>query len=172
MINDLKERLRKARITHKQLEDEPTYNYGFNLTTLEKYKEYWLNSYDWRRAEATLNEFPNFKTEIEGINLHFIHASPDASKYKRIYPILMSHGWPGSVYEFNKFIPIMVDPLSHGMKTDLAFHVVVPSIPGYGWSDAPSKSGKNTFQVLKLLFRTQPNDYRPNVQQTNAQTGI
>jgi microsomal epoxide hydrolase len=128
----LKDRLKSARIGHEQLEDVPDFSYGFNLQTLRKYHDYWLNKYDWRKHEAELNAFPQFKTQIEGLQVHFIHVKPPTNKYKRVVPLLLAHGWPGNVYEFYKIIPIYTDPEKHGLGTDLAFEVVAPSIPGYG----------------------------------------
>lgn len=76
-------------------EDVPDFTYGFNLKTLQKYRDHWLNNYDWRKHEAELNAFPQFTTQIEGLRIHFLHVKPPANKYKTVVPLLLSHGWPG-----------------------------------------------------------------------------
>ncbi|CAD5232348.1 unnamed protein product [Bursaphelenchus xylophilus] len=149
VLDDLKDRLRKSRITHSQIEECQDFEYGFNLTILNKYLDYWRDQYDWREAERELNSFPNFKTEIEGLKIHFIHSKPPAG-YDRVVPILASHGWPGSIHEFHRVIPILTDPKSHGIQTDIAFEVVCPSIPGYGFSDSPSKKGCDQISVARI----------------------
>lgn len=89
-----------------------------------------------------MNIFNHFKTQIEGLNIHFIHAKPP-SGYTNVVPLLLVHGWPGNVYEFHKLIPVLIDPKKHGFSGDLAFEVVAPSLPGYGWSEASHKKGKS-----------------------------
>jgi len=137
-IESLKNRLRNSRIGHSQLEDVNDFQYGFNLKTLLRFKDYWLNEYDWRKHERELNSFPQFTTEIEGLKIHFIHLKPsNPQKYKRVIPLLLVHGWPGNVYEFHKILPLLANPPSG----NIAFEVVAPSIPGYGWSEAAHKKG-------------------------------
>ncbi|CAD5214213.1 unnamed protein product [Bursaphelenchus okinawaensis] len=150
VLDDLKYRLEHARITHTQLEDQKNYNYGFSLKSLNEMKDYWLNDYDFRKVEKELEQFPHFKTEIEGLKIHFIHAKPDSNKYKTVKPLLASHGWPGSVHEFTKALPIFTDPKAHGIDVDYAFEVICPSIPGYGWSDAPQRSGLHQGAVARI----------------------
>ncbi|KAF1585338.1 UNVERIFIED_CONTAM: Epoxide hydrolase 1, partial [Eudyptes robustus] len=149
-IQDLKERLKNARIGHEQLEDVPNFEYGFPLTTLKQWREYWLNKYDWRKHEAQLNAFPQFITQIEGLKIHFIHAKPPAG-YKTVVPLLLAHGWPGNVYEFYKIIPMLTDPKKHGLGDQVAFEVVAPSMPGYGWSEASHKKGLSVFVVSRIF---------------------
>jgi pimeloyl-ACP methyl ester carboxylesterase len=99
---------------------------------------YWLNEYDWRDNEARLNMLPQFRTVVDGLGIHFVHArstNPDA------LPLLMTHGWPGSVWEFQRIISLLVDPTRHGGDADDAFHVVCPSLPGYAFSDPPAATG-------------------------------
>uniref|UniRef100_A0A914X0J5 Epoxide hydrolase n=1 Tax=Plectus sambesii TaxID=2011161 RepID=A0A914X0J5_9BILA len=145
-LKDLRRRLEQTRF-FEPLEDAKNFQYGFNTIYLREVHKYWLTSYDWRRQEATLNSFKHFKTEIEGVKVHFIHAKPPAGKYKRVLPLLLVHGWPGSVYEFYKILPLLTDPLGNKFKpfgttdVDFAFEVIAPSIPGYGWSEAPKKTG-------------------------------
>ncbi|CAD5232566.1 unnamed protein product [Bursaphelenchus xylophilus] len=152
-IQDLKNRLKQVRVTHEDLEDIHNFEYGFSKKALNIYKSYWLNEYDWRVHEKKLNEFSHFKTQIEGINLHFIHQKAVQNKYKNVIPLLMSHGWPGSVHEFSKIIPILLDPKAHGIESDFAFNVVTPSIPGFGWSSAAAKSGMNAGAVARIFHK-------------------
>ncbi|KAI6220947.1 Epoxide hydrolase [Aphelenchoides fujianensis] len=156
VLKDLKTRLQNARIGHEQLEDEPTFRYGFNKKTLIEFKvvlDYWANKYDWKKAESQLNAFPQFKTQIEGIQIHFLHVKPDAKKYKKTVPLLLVHGWPGkcNVYEFYKLIPLLTDPQQHGINSDVAFEVVAPSIPGYGFSEAAHKRGLSTATTARIF---------------------
>ncbi|CAD5219403.1 unnamed protein product [Bursaphelenchus xylophilus] len=149
----LKGLLQNARITHTQLEDIKSYEYGFTMKSLLEMKDYWQNTYDWRKAEKEFMTFPNFKTQIEGLNIHFIHARPPAGKYKTVKPLLASHGWPGSVHEFTKAFPIFTDPKANGINSDYAFEVIAPSIPGYGWSDAAQRSGLHQAAVARLYMK-------------------
>jgi len=99
---------------------------------------YWENGYDWRRVEQRLNAFPQFLTEIDGLDIHFIHAR---SKHENALPLILTHGWPGSIVEFLGTIDRLTDPESHGGRAEDAFHVVIPSIPGYGFSGRPETTG-------------------------------
>ncbi|KAH7718331.1 Protein W01A11.1 [Aphelenchoides avenae] len=152
-LQELKSRLRSARIGHEQLEDVPDFEYGFNLKTLLRFRDYWANEYDWRKWEAVLNRFPQFTTELEGLNVYFIHVKPPAQKYKKVVPLLIVHGWPGNVFEFYKAIPMLVDPQAHlkGANTDIAFEVVAPSIPGFGYSEQPHKKGCGQIQTARIF---------------------
>ncbi|CAD5223013.1 unnamed protein product [Bursaphelenchus okinawaensis] len=150
-IKDLSSRLKNVKISHDDLEDAVGMTYGFTKKLLHVFKDYWLNNYNWRAEEEKLNKLSHFKTEIEGINLHFIHQKSD--KYKKVLPLLLSHGWPGSVHEFSKIIPILIDPKSHGIQSEYAFNVVVPSIPGYGWSSASAKTGMNAGAVARIFHK-------------------
>ncbi|CAD5232781.1 unnamed protein product [Bursaphelenchus xylophilus] len=150
VLEDLKNRLKNARITHTQLEDQKNFHFGFSLKALNEFKDYWLNEYDWRKVEEELTRFPSFKTEIEGVGIHFIHAKPPAGKYKTVKPLLASHGWPGSIHEFTKALPIFTDPQANGINVSYAFEVITPSIPGYGWSDAAQKSGLNQASAARI----------------------
>ncbi|KAI6237897.1 Epoxide hydrolase [Aphelenchoides besseyi] len=150
-LKDLKDRLRNSRIGHEQLEDAKDFSYGFNLKTLLEFKDHWLNKYDWRKYEAILNGFPQYKTQIEGLQIHFLHVKPDTKRYKKTVPLLLVHGWPGNVFEFYKIIPMLVDPQNHGINSDLAFEVIAPSIPGYGWSEAAHKRGLSTVSTARIF---------------------
>ncbi|KAK9917222.1 hypothetical protein WJX75_001993 [Coccomyxa subellipsoidea] len=132
-ISDLKSRLSQIRWPD-QLKGVG-WEYGSELSYVKELAEYWQNTFDWRKAEASLNSFANYEMLVNGIELHFIHersSDPDAT------PIVLSHGWPGSVFEFHKIIRKLTTPGANGKP---AFHVVVPSLPGYGFSSAPTKPG-------------------------------
>ncbi|RCN33412.1 hydrolase, alpha/beta domain protein [Ancylostoma caninum] len=139
-LEDLKRRLVMARVSHTHLEDSDNFWYGFNSDELEVFRKYWVDSYSWTKQEAIINQYKQFKTEIEGLSIHFIH-EPAADGYSKVLPLLMVHGWPGNVFEFYKIIPMLTDPKKHGIESDIAFEVVAPSIPGYGWSEQPKKTG-------------------------------
>ena len=100
--------------------------------------DYWQNEYDWKAREALLNRFPQFKTEINGLDIHFVHVK---SPEENATPLVLTHGWPGSVVEFQKVIEPLTNPVAHGGKAEDAFHVVCPSLPGYGFSGKPTETG-------------------------------
>ncbi|GMS78989.1 hypothetical protein PENTCL1PPCAC_1164 [Pristionchus entomophagus] len=152
-IEDLKKRLANTRISHDVLEDANSFEYGFNVNYLKKVIEHWQTKFDWRKQEAILNTWPQFTTEIEGVKVHYYHAKPDAKKYKKIVPLLLVHGWPGNVFEFYKFLPMLLDPVAHKVATrnDIAFEVIAPSIPGYGFSDAAKKTGFSQLAAARMF---------------------
>ncbi len=113
---------------------------GVQLSTMEKLAAYWANEYDWRKCEARLNALPNFITEIDGLDIHFIHVK---SKHPNALPVVVTHGWPGSIVEQLKIIEPLTNPTAYGATEAQAFDVVIPSIPGYGFSGRPTKSGWN-----------------------------
>ncbi|PAV55502.1 hypothetical protein WR25_03943 [Diploscapter pachys] len=119
VLNDLENRLRSARISHDPLEDSNNFYYGFNSKYLKEIREHWLKSYSWKKHEDQLNSFSHFKTQIGGIQVHFIHQKPPSSSYKKTYPLLIVHGWPGNVYEFYKIIPLLTDPKKHGISSEV-----------------------------------------------------
>ncbi|CAE7362552.1 unnamed protein product [Symbiodinium microadriaticum] len=132
-LADLKDRLARARIVPDEILDrgaDPSgaWSYGTDRTVLSEYVSHWLHKYDWRQKEAELNALPHFRLEVGGLQTHFIHQR--SSKSDAI-PLLLVHGWPGSIVEFLKLLPLLADK----------FHVVAPSIPGYGWSEAPKERG-------------------------------
>jgi microsomal epoxide hydrolase len=110
-----------------------------------------MNVYNWRKWEKELNKFDQFKTQIEGLNVHFYHVKPPANKYVHVRPLLLVHGWPGSVFEFHKIIPMLTDPQSMKIDSKVAFEVIAPSIPGYGWSDAPKKKGFSPIAAARVF---------------------
>jgi pimeloyl-ACP methyl ester carboxylesterase len=111
---------------------------GVPLATMQKLADYWAREYDWRKVEAKLNALPNFITEIDGLDIHFIHVR---SKHENALPVIVTHGWPGSVIEQLKIVDPLVNPTAHGGNASDAFHVVIPSMPGYGFSGKPTTTG-------------------------------
>jgi pimeloyl-ACP methyl ester carboxylesterase len=111
---------------------------GVQLATVQKLARYWATEYDWQKCEARLNALPNFLTEIDGLDIHFIHVR---SKHENALPLIVTHGWPGSVVEQLKIIDPLTNPTAHGASASDAFHVVIPSMPGYGFSGKPTTPG-------------------------------
>lgn len=135
-IADLKQRLANTRWADKETVDD--WSQGIPLAYLQEICAYWAKEYDWRDRETKLNRFPQFKTELNGLGIHFIHVkSPEPNAR----PLILTHGWPGSVVEFQKVIEPLTDPVAHGGRAEDAFHVVCPSLPGYGFSDKPTEPG-------------------------------
>ncbi|MAG30081.1 MAG: epoxide hydrolase [Deltaproteobacteria bacterium] len=135
-ISDLKQRLANTRWPEKETVDD--WSQGIPLGYLQEVCEYWAKEYDWRDREAKLNRFSQFKTNIQGLDVHFVHVkSPEPAAT----PLIMTHGWPGSIVEFQKVIGPLSDPVAHGGKAEDAFHVICPSLPGYGFSDKPTETG-------------------------------
>ena len=110
--------------------------YGTEGATLRALQAHWLDTFDWRAAEADLNRFPHFKAEIDGLDVHFVHVIGEAGGKR---PLLITHGWPGSVYEFWQSIPKLAFPSQYGGKAEDAFDLIIPSLPGYGWSGKPAR---------------------------------
>jgi len=135
-LNDLKNRLANARWADK--EPVTDWSQGVPLAKARALAEYWRTHYDWRGVERALNGLPQFRTQIDGLGIHFIHVR---SKHESALPVILTHGWPGSVLEFLQVIEPLVDPTAHGGKADEAFHVVIPSLPGFGFSDKPTQPG-------------------------------
>jgi pimeloyl-ACP methyl ester carboxylesterase len=135
-LDDLRERLARTRWPERETVGD--WSQGIPLAYVQDLCGYWAERYDWRRAEAALNAVGQFKTEIDGLGIHFLHAR---SPHDGALPLLLTHGWPGSVVEFLKVIGPLVDPPAHGGDAADAFHVVCPSLPGYGFSDKPAAAG-------------------------------
>jgi pimeloyl-ACP methyl ester carboxylesterase len=119
---------------------------GAELEPLQWLVRYWGTDYDWRRGEAELNRYPQFVTEIDGVDIHFIHVR---SRHRRAMPMIMTHGWPGSVFELLKTIDPLTNPSAHGGRAEDAFHLVLPSIPGFGFSGKPSGAGWNPDRIAR-----------------------
>jgi hypothetical protein len=132
---DLRRRIKAVRLPEK--EPVADHSQGVPLNTIEKLARYWANEYDWRKCEARFNAFPGFITEIDGMDIHFVHAR---SKHANALPIIITHGWPGSIVEQLKIIEPLINPTAHGGSASDAFHVVVPSMPGYGYSGKPHRA--------------------------------
>ena len=136
VLDDLKSRLRKTRWPEAAPVDD--WSQGVPLQWIEEVCRYWASDYDWRRREALLNRFAQFTSEIDGLNIHFLHMrSPHAGAM----PLIITHGWPGSIVEFHKVIEPLVDPVKYGGDPADAFHVVCPSLPGFGFSAKPTTTG-------------------------------
>src|SRR4051812_10524564 len=117
---------------------------GVQLAAAQELARYWTTEYDWRRCEERLNALPQFKTKIDGLNIHFIHVK---SRHENALPLVMTHGWPGSIVELLETIGPLTDPTVHGGRAEDAFHLVLPSIPGYGFSDEPTELGWGPIRI-------------------------
>ena len=135
-LEDLRARIVATRWPEK--ETVPDKSQGPQLATMRALADYWVTEYDWRRCEARMNSFPQFLTEIDGLDIHFLHVR---SPHEDALPLIVSHGWPGSIVEQLKIIEPLTDPTAHGGQASDAFHVVVPSMPGYGYSGKPTTTG-------------------------------
>jgi pimeloyl-ACP methyl ester carboxylesterase len=135
-LEDLRARIAATRWPDK--EPVADQSQGVRLETMQQLARFWLNEYDWRKCEARLNALPQFVTRIDGLDIHFIHAR---SKHEDALPLLVSHGWPGSIIEQLKIIDPLTNPTAHGGDASDAFHLVIPSMPGYGYSSKPTTTG-------------------------------
>ncbi len=135
-LTDLRRRIEGTQWPEKEtVADE---SQGVPLATMQKLARYWATDYDWRKVEAKLKALPQFVTEIDGLDIHFIHVR---SKHEGALPLIVNHGWPGSIVEQLKIIDPLVNPTAHGGSAEDAFHVVIPSMPGYGFSGKPTETG-------------------------------
>jgi pimeloyl-ACP methyl ester carboxylesterase len=141
-IEDLRRRIAATRWPSKELVEDRSQ--GVQLATMRELARYWETDYDWRKAEAKLNALPQFKTEIDGVEIHFIHVR---SRHENALPLIMTHGWPGSVMELLDTVGPLTDPIAHGGSPEDAFHLVLPSLPGYGFSGEPTELGWNVGRV-------------------------
>ncbi len=135
-LNDLKARLERTRFPNEETPDD--WSQGLPLAYAREIRDYWLNEYDWRAREAYFNRFPQYTTDIDGLSVHFIHCP---SPHPEARPLVITHGWPGSVVEFHKVIEPLVNPTEYGGDAQDAFHVVCPTLPGYGFSGKPTEPG-------------------------------
>jgi pimeloyl-ACP methyl ester carboxylesterase len=143
-LDDLKKRIANTRWPEKETVNDATQ--GVQLATIQKLASYWGKDYDWRKCEAKLKALPNFITTIDGVDIHFIHVR---SKEKNALPMIITHGWPGSVVEQLKIIDPLTNPTAHGGKAEDAFDVVIPSLPGYGFSGKPTTTGWDPIRVAR-----------------------
>lgn len=137
-LDDLQTRLRLTRWPDKEIVTD--WSQGAPLAAIQQLCEYWQTKYDWRKCEALLNSYPQFTTTIDGIELYFIHIR---SKHENALPLLLTHGWPGSILEFRHVIPKLIDPEAYGGSSGDAFHLVIPALPGYAFSSKPTEKGWN-----------------------------
>lgn len=155
-LDDLRRRLQSTRWPDPETVED--WSQGIPLAYVQEVCEYWASRYDWRKTEARLNALPQWKTEIDGLGIHFLHLR---SRHQDALPLVLTHGWPGSIVEFLKVLAPLVDPTEHGGQARDAFHLVVPSLPGYGFSDKPRKNGWSVERIAtawgELMSRL---DYR------------
>jgi pimeloyl-ACP methyl ester carboxylesterase len=143
-LAELRRRIEATRWPSKEL--VPDRSQGVQLATTQELARYWVTDYDWRKAEEKLNALPQFTTEIDGVDIHFIHVR---SPHENALPLIMTHGWPGSVIELLETIGPLTDPTAHGGQAEDAFHLVLPSLPGYGFSGEPAELGWNVGRVAQ-----------------------
>src|ERR1019366_3209638 len=141
-LDDLADRLCRTRWPERETVDD--WSQGIPLAYVQDVCRYWMEEYDWQATEDRLNAIPQFKTELDGLGIHFLHIrSPE----RDALPLVLTHGWPGSIVEFLKVIGPLTDPARHGGDSSDAFHVVCPSLPGYGFSDKPERTGWNVPRI-------------------------
>ena len=141
-LTDLRNRINATRWPEKELVDDQSQ--GVQLATMQKLAQYWATDYDWRRCEAALKALPHFLTEIDGLDIHFVHVR---SQHEDALPLIVTHGWPGSIVEQLKIIEPLTNPTAHGGTAADAFHLVIPSMPGYGFSGKPTTTGWGPTQI-------------------------
>jgi epoxide hydrolase len=151
-LHDLRERLTRTR--WPEVETVTDWSQGVPLSYLREFCRYWADGYDWRATEQRLNRLPQFRTELDGLGIHLLHVR---SPHPDAFPVVLTHGWPGSVVEFLKVIGPLTDPTSYGGEAADAFHLVIPSLPGYGFSDKPTEPGWGVQQIagawIQLMAR-------------------
>ena len=143
-LDDLRRRIEATRLPSKELVEDRSQ--GVQLATIQELATYWGTEYDWRKVEARLNALPQFTTEIDGVDIHFIHVK---SEHENALPLIITHGWPGSVIELLDTVGPLTDPTAHGGRAEDAFDLVLPSLPGYGFSGEPTEVGWNAGRVAQ-----------------------
>jgi pimeloyl-ACP methyl ester carboxylesterase len=143
-LTDMRRRINATRWPERETVTDASQ--GVPLATMQKLARYWTTEYDWRKVETKLNSYPQFITEIDGLDIHFIHVR---SKHPNALPVIVTHGWPGSIIEQLKIVDPLVDPTAHGGKASDAFDVVIPSMPGYGFSGKPTTTGWDPARVAR-----------------------
>jgi hypothetical protein len=143
-LADLKNRVAATRWPDKEIVKDQSQ--GVPLATVQKLARSWMTDYDWRKCEAKLNSFPNFVTTIDGVDIHFIHVK---SKHPNALPMIVTHGWPGSIIEQHKIIDPLTNPTAHGATAADAFDVLIPSLPGYGFSGKPTVTGWDPIRIAR-----------------------
>jgi pimeloyl-ACP methyl ester carboxylesterase len=150
-LDDLRRRIAATRWPNRELVADRSQ--GVQLAAMQELARYWTTDYDWRRCEARLNALPQFKTEIDGVDVHFIHVK---SPHENALPLIMTHGWPGSVVELLETVGPLTDPTAHGGHAEDAFDLVAPSIPGYGFSGEPTELGWGPARVAQAWAELMP----------------
>jgi pimeloyl-ACP methyl ester carboxylesterase len=148
VLEDLQRRLALTRWPDEL--ENAGWTMGSNFGYMKSLVDYWQRGYDWRRQEAALNRLPQYRVVVDGFHVHFVHVR---GKSPKPLPLIITHGWPGSFIEMIKLIPLLTDPAAHGGRAEDAFDVVVPSLPGYGFSDRPRDRGMNPSKVAHLWVR-------------------
>src|ERR687897_220065 len=143
-LTELRVRINATRWPER--ETVPDASQGVQLSTVQKLARYWGTEYDWRKIEARMSAYPQFITEIDGLDIHFIHVR---SKHSNALPVIVTHGWPGSIIEQIKIIDPLTNPTAHGASASDAFHVVIPSMPGYGFSGKPTVTGWDHVRIAR-----------------------
>src|SRR6185436_4075321 len=143
-LAELRRRIKATRFPEKETVND--FSQGVPLATVQKLAYYWTTEYDWRKVEARLNAVPNFITEIDGLDIHFIHVR---SKHPNALPLIVTHGWPGSIIEQLKIVDPLTNPTAHGKSASDAFDVVIPSMPGYGFSGKPTATGWDAQHIAR-----------------------
>src|SRR5262245_38558846 len=143
-LDELRRRVAAARLPEKETVSD--FSQGVPLATVQKLARYWVTDYDWRKVEARLNAYPQYVTEIDGLDIHFIHAR---SKHENALPLIVTHGWPGSIIEQLKIIDPLIDPTAHDGHAFDSFDVVIPSMPGYGYSGKPTTTGWDVAHIAR-----------------------
>src|SRR5690348_15647785 len=144
VLVELRRRIAATRLPERELVNDQSQ--GVQLATIQELARYWAAEHDWRKVEARLKALPHFITEIDGLDIHFIHVR---SKHEDALPLLVAHGWPGSVIEQLKIIEPLTNPTAHGASASDAFHLVIPSMPGYGFSGKPATAGWGPEQIAR-----------------------
>ena len=148
VLDDLQIRLAETRWPDEI--PDSGWDYGTNLSYMRELAQYWRTEYDWRAQERALNEFRNYRADLDGLGIHFIHQQ---GKGPDPFPLVISHGWPGSVVEMLRIIPMLTDPAAHGADPSDSFDVVVPSLPGYGFSDKPTERGMSNIRMAGIWHK-------------------
>src|SRR5215203_5896315 len=143
-LDDLRARIAATRWPEKETVED--FSQGVQLATMQKLARYWAEEYDWRKCEEKLKALPHFITEIDGLDIHFIHVR---SEHDDALPLIVSHGWPGSVIEQLKIIDPLTNPTAHGASAEDAFHLVIPSMPSYGYSGKPTTTGWDPVRMAR-----------------------
>ncbi|HMG95415.1 MAG TPA: epoxide hydrolase, partial [Gemmatimonadaceae bacterium] len=143
-LTELRRRIKATRWPERETVTDATQ--GVQLATIQALASYWAEEYDWRKIEAKLNALPQFITEIDGLDIHFIHVR---SKHENALPLIVTHGWPGSITEQMKIIEPLTNPTAHGASASDAFHIVIPSMPGYGFSGKPTTTGWGPARIAR-----------------------